>query len=84
VAEYVRFQYLLGDKTFFENVRLLPNGSLLSSMSGSAASLFDATGIDGIPTLPTGLTSRTPPKRPAALRQAVDRRLEGRAVSACT
>lgn len=30
VAEYVRFQFLLDDKTFFEDVRLLPNGSILT------------------------------------------------------
>ncbi len=27
-AEYMRFQCLLGDKTFFENVKLLPNASI--------------------------------------------------------
>jgi asparagine synthase (glutamine-hydrolysing) len=29
MAEYMRFQVLLGDKTFFENIFLLPPGSLL-------------------------------------------------------
>ena len=29
LAEYMRFQQLLGDKTFFENLTLLPNASLL-------------------------------------------------------
>jgi asparagine synthase (glutamine-hydrolysing) len=29
VAEYVRFQHFLGDKTFFEELKLLPNASLL-------------------------------------------------------
>lgn len=29
VAEYVRFQFLLGDRTFFEDIKLLPNASIL-------------------------------------------------------
>ena len=29
LAEYARFQHLLGDKTFFEGLKLLPNASLL-------------------------------------------------------
>jgi asparagine synthase (glutamine-hydrolysing) len=29
LAEYVRFQFLLGDKTFFSGLRLLPNASVL-------------------------------------------------------
>lgn len=29
VAEYLRFQVILGDKTFFEGIRLLPNASIL-------------------------------------------------------
>jgi asparagine synthase (glutamine-hydrolysing) len=29
LAEYVRFQHLLGDKTFFEGIKLLPNASIL-------------------------------------------------------
>lgn len=29
LAEYVRFQFLLGDKTFFSGVQLLPNASIL-------------------------------------------------------
>ncbi|MFW6116423.1 MAG: asparagine synthetase B family protein [bacterium] len=29
LAEYMRFQFLLGDKTFFEGLKLLPNASLL-------------------------------------------------------
>jgi asparagine synthase (glutamine-hydrolysing) len=29
LAEYVRFQHFLGDKTFFEELKLLPNASLL-------------------------------------------------------
>ena len=29
LAEYVRFQHLLGDKTFFEGLKLLPNASFL-------------------------------------------------------
>jgi asparagine synthase (glutamine-hydrolysing) len=29
LAEYVRFQHLLGDKTFFEGLKLLPNASIL-------------------------------------------------------
>lgn len=29
LAEYVRFQTLLGDKTFFEEIKLLPNASLI-------------------------------------------------------
>ncbi len=29
LAEYVRFQHLLGDKTFFEDLKLLPNATLL-------------------------------------------------------
>jgi len=30
IAEYMRFQHLLGDKTFFESVKLLPNASILA------------------------------------------------------
>lgn len=30
IAEYMRFQHLLGDKTFFEQVKLLPNASIIT------------------------------------------------------
>lgn len=29
VAQYLRFQHLLGDRSFFEEIKLLPNGSIL-------------------------------------------------------
>jgi asparagine synthase (glutamine-hydrolysing) len=29
LAQYIRFQHLLGDRTFFEEIKLLPNGSIL-------------------------------------------------------
>jgi asparagine synthase (glutamine-hydrolysing) len=79
VAEYVRFQHLLGDRTFFENVRLLPNGSLLSfDVRLRRLTLRRYWDFDGIPTLPTGLTFEDAAEETGRLlRQAVDRRLEG-------
>jgi len=79
VAEYVRFQHLLGDRTFFENVRLLPNGSLLSlDVRLCRLTLRRYWDFDRIPTLPPGLTFKEAVEETGQLLlQAVDRRLEG-------
>ncbi len=57
LAEYTRFQHLLGDKTFFEGLKLLPNATLLryniQTDHLAVQSYWDFTQI---PKLPTNLT----------------------------
>jgi asparagine synthase (glutamine-hydrolysing) len=79
VAEYIRFQYLLGDRTFFENVRLLPNGSVLSfNVRRGRLTLRRYWDFDRIPTLPAGLTfEEAVDEAGRLLRRSVERRMEG-------
>jgi asparagine synthase (glutamine-hydrolysing) len=57
LAEYVRFQHLLGDKTFFEGLRLLPNASILRYQPGDdALSLQTYWDFASLPALPASIT----------------------------
>jgi len=78
VAEYIRFQHLLGDRTFFENVRLLPNGSVLSiDVRQGRLALRRYWDFDRIPTLPAGVTfDEAVEEAGRLLRQSVERRLK--------
>lgn len=80
VAEYVRFQHLLGDRTFFEDVRLLPSASLLGyDLRETRLTLTRYWGIGRIPRLPAGLRfEEAAEEAERRLRQAVRRRLDGR------
>jgi asparagine synthase (glutamine-hydrolysing) len=79
VAEYIRFQHLLADRTFFENVRLLPNGSVLSfDVRLGRLTLRRYWDFDRIPSLPAQLTfDEAVDEAGRLLRQSVERRLEG-------
>lgn len=57
LAEYVRFQFLLGDKTFFADLKLLPNASLLRySPQTDRLSIQPYWDFSEIPELPASLT----------------------------
>ncbi len=79
VAEYLRFQHLMGERTFFENIRLLPNGSVLKyEVREGRLSLKRYWDFDRIASLPSGLTFEDAVDEAGRLlRQSVERRLEG-------
>ncbi len=57
LAEYVRFQHLLGDKTFFERLKLLPNASLLRyNIRTDCLMVQPYWDLSQIPELPATLT----------------------------
>jgi asparagine synthase (glutamine-hydrolysing) len=57
LAEYVRFQHLLGDKTFFEGLKLLPNASLLRyNIRTGSLTVQPYWDFSQIPQLPASLT----------------------------
>lgn len=57
LAEYTRFQFLLGNKTFFEGLKLLPNASLLRyNLKTDCLTTQTYWDISHIPTLPANLT----------------------------
>jgi len=57
LVEYVRFQFLLGDKTFFVDLRLLPNASLLRyNLQTDRLSIQPYWDFSEIPELPASLT----------------------------
>jgi asparagine synthase (glutamine-hydrolysing) len=59
LAEYVRFQHLLGDKTFFEELRLLPNASLLRyNVDADRLMIQSYWDFSQLPQLPASLTFR--------------------------
>jgi len=79
VAEYIRFQHLLGERTFFENVHLLPNGSVLRyEVPEGRLSLQRYWDFDQIPSLPSSLSFEDAVDEAGRLlRQSVERRLGG-------
>jgi asparagine synthase (glutamine-hydrolysing) len=57
LAEYIRFQYILGDKTFFEGLKLLPNASVLQyNMTNDTLTIQPYWDISKIPKLPPNLS----------------------------
>jgi asparagine synthase (glutamine-hydrolysing) len=53
LAQYVRFQHLLGERTFFEDIQLLPNASLLIyDLSAASCSVKPYWTFDDIPYRP--------------------------------
>jgi asparagine synthase (glutamine-hydrolysing) len=53
LAQYIRFQHLLGERTFFEDIQLLPNASLLVyDLSTASCSVEPYWTFDGIPYRP--------------------------------
>jgi asparagine synthase (glutamine-hydrolysing) len=57
LAEYMHFQHLLGDKTFFEGLKLLPNASLLCYNTKSGyLTVRPYWDISHIPQLPASLS----------------------------
>jgi asparagine synthase (glutamine-hydrolysing) len=75
LAEYVRFQHLLGDKTFFQDVHLFPNASLLSfDLSGGGYAIRRYWTPEKIP-FQEGIDFNTAVEEAGRLlRQAVERR----------
>jgi asparagine synthase (glutamine-hydrolysing) len=57
LAEYMRFQYLLGDKTFFEGIKLLPNAVILHyNIETDKLSINPYWDFTDFPTLPKDIT----------------------------
>jgi len=79
LAEYIRFQHLLGDKTFFQNLKLLSNASHLHyDLKTDTLTLRPYWDFSQIPTLPATLTFEEAADEAGRLLQAaVDRLTEG-------
>jgi asparagine synthase (glutamine-hydrolysing) len=79
LAEYVRFQHLLGDKTFFEGLKLLPNASLLRYNIGTdSLTVQPYWDFSQIPQLPASLTFEDVAEEAGRLlRAAVNKLTEG-------
>jgi asparagine synthase (glutamine-hydrolysing) len=57
IAEYMRFQHLLGDKTFFEDLRLLRNASILRyDLLSDRLDIDSYWDMSQIPELPASIT----------------------------
>jgi asparagine synthase (glutamine-hydrolysing) len=79
LAEYMRFQHLLGDKTFFTGLKLLPNASLLSyNVQTDCLTVQPYWDFSHIPQLPATLTfSDSVEEAGRLLKAAVDKLTEG-------
>jgi len=79
LAEYVRFQLLLGDKTFFEGLKLLPNASLLRyDIEADRLTIRPYWDFSQIPRLPADLTfGEAVEEASHRLKAAVDRLTAG-------
>ena len=74
LAEYMRFQHLLGDKTFFESIRLLPSASLLTyDLSTASCSIRPYWTFDDIPYRPDVSFDEAVEEAGRLLRRAVQR-----------
>jgi asparagine synthase (glutamine-hydrolysing) len=77
LAQYIRFQHLLGGRTFFEDVELLPGASLLTyDLSTAACSVGSYWSFDEIPYRPDVGFDEAAEEAGRLLRSAV-RRLSG-------
>lgn len=57
LAEYMRFQYLLGDKTFFKGIKLLPNAVVVKyNIETDKLSINPYWDFTDFPTLPKNIT----------------------------
>jgi asparagine synthase (glutamine-hydrolysing) len=65
LAEYVRFQFLLGDKTFFQDIKLLPAATCCAMMLRMTGCAFTSIGIRPISPNERRISTRRP-KRPGA------------------
>ncbi len=79
LAEYVRFQHLLGDKTFFEGVQLLPNACMLVyDLNERRLTSRQYWEYSDLPSLPHGVRFEEAVEEAGRLlRQSVRRRLDG-------
>jgi len=79
LAEYMRFQHLLGDKTFFEGISLLPPASVLTlDLSADALKVQPYWSFAEIPELRKGIEYEEAVREAARLFQnAIDRRSSG-------
>jgi asparagine synthase (glutamine-hydrolysing) len=74
LAEYVRFQQLLGDKTFFENIQLLPSASVLTyDLINDSCSIVPYWTLDDIPNRPDVSFDEAVEEAGRLLRRAVQR-----------
>lgn len=77
LAQYVRFQHLLGGRTFFEELHLLPNASVLSyDLSSGSYSIKPYWSFDDIPYRPEVRFNEAVEEVSALFRRTV-RRLSG-------
>jgi len=79
MAQFLRFQRLLGDRTFFEGIRLLPYGSVLRfDQARDALTVSHYWDFDQIPSWPAGATFEDAVAETGRLlRRAVERRVQG-------
>ncbi len=79
LAQYLRFQFLLEQRTFFENLQLLPNASILSyTPEKPHLQIEKYWDISQIPTLPASLTfNEAVVEASRRLKAAVDRLCQG-------
>jgi len=79
MAQFLRFQRLLGDRTFFEGVRLLPYGSVLRfDQARDALTVSHYWDFDQIPPWPAGATFEDGVVETGRLlRRAVERCMQG-------
>ncbi len=78
LAEYMRFQHLLGDKTFFEGLKLLPNAVLLRySLQTDSLTVQPYWDLSQIPELPPTLTFEEATEEAGRLLKAAVDRLTG-------
>jgi asparagine synthase (glutamine-hydrolysing) len=76
LAEYMRFQHLLGDKTFFEGLKLLPNASLLRyNIQTDQLIIRPYWDFSRIPSLPMNLTFAEATEEAGRLLEAAINRL---------
>lgn len=79
LSEYVRFQQLLGDKTFFEGIALLPGAcTAIYDLRQSSLKIRPYWDFDQIPALPPGLRFKEAVEEAnRLLNRAVDVRMQG-------
>ena len=79
MAEYFRFQFLLGDKTFFEDIKLLPNAAMLRfSISENKLHITRYWGFEKISDAPKDLTFADAVEEASSLLQrSIDRLTKG-------
>ena len=78
LAQYVRFQHLLGERTFFEDIQLLPVASVLNyDITTGSCSVRSYWSVNEIPYRPEVSLEETVEETAILFRQAINRRSDG-------